>query len=86
LLKDDKAMMSNPDTWPMWPFLPVKREQPDSVVYETGVMIDLKEQQTTVFFFINFWRIVDEKISLTTIIEEVKRIEYKSIDKLLADG
>jgi len=68
-LKDDKAMMSNPDTWPMWPFLPVKREQPDSVVYETGVMIAIKEQRTTVFL-INFWRIVDEKISLKTILRK----------------
>jgi len=81
LRKKDKAMMQNPRDWPLWPFLPVKREQPDSIEYEVGVMIAQKGKETTVYL-VNYWALADKTAKLS----EAKTIEYKNIDELLDDG
>ncbi len=45
----DKEMIDNPDLWPNWPFLPVKRRDNSLENKNLGVLIDENDSHRTVY-------------------------------------
>ena len=79
---DDRAMVLNPNKWPRWPFLPMKRpgnhgpeccflvQQKELILYKT-YMFGLDDLPGDTFA---------EKV------KDVKTYRYDNVDALLADG
>ena len=82
---DDLQMMSSPRSWPAWPLLPIKRYTKDAWI-DCGLLVDVLDHKTTVFlttlFALQGGMVRDILINK----EEIKRIEYDSLDDLLKDG
>lgn len=47
---DDLEMITNPDLWPMWPYLPMKRRV-DSSIPESGFFYSTSLRGNTVVFY-----------------------------------
>lgn len=86
---DDKAFMSDPNKWPCWPFLPVKRYTAQAGPGPVCGLILAVEGQMTTVYFASMFRTEGRVGELTTDFiknEAIKRTVYEDIDKLLADG
>lgn len=80
---DHKAMISDPDRWPCWPFLPVKkRGNPPSISGKTlGLLCyteEFVERKKVVVYHVYLFDVIDLTACPTT--------EYASIDDLVAAG
>jgi hypothetical protein len=80
-----KKMMENPDLWPVWPVLPVKRHTNDSSWPETGVIMAVKDWMTTVCI-LNMFSIPSGTSVLEVRKMASKEYMYDSVDALLDDG
>ncbi len=82
----DREFMSNPDLWPCWPLLPVKRHPKDGTGVECGVMVAVAGHLTAVFMA----NMIDLggtylKASLFDKPEVVRHV-YADVDAIQADG
>jgi hypothetical protein len=82
-----KEFMLDPNQWPNWPVLPVKRYDgtKPSGFPECAVMVACEGLLTTVFMA-NMYGLVGESVGAMIRDLEVKRVEYADIDALLDDG
>lgn len=80
----DRNFIANPDNWPCWPFLPVKRRDNSLENGNLGVLLSTAEHKAgkmIVYLAYMFdWPQTPEGV------KSIKRIEYASVDDLLADG
>lgn len=86
-MSEDKAFISNPDKWPYWPALPVKRydkTKPGSFP-ECGLI--LADTLTRVYHNVSVFGL-DEKPGKTWSekLKDVPTTDYLNLDALLADG
>lgn len=72
---DDKAFILDPDKWPHWPVLPVKRIKDTQM--DLGCLLDTGK---IIVVLSNMWALKNTPIS------EQKSITYRTVDELLADG
>ena len=77
-LQEELKMMQNPDNWPMWPQLPIKRRQ-EGAQGQIGVLLetDFSMPIKPTVYLKNLWN---------SDIEEVEKIKYKEWLDLLDDG
>jgi hypothetical protein len=79
-----KAIVNNPETWPNWPVLPVKREFNKD---EIGIVTP--EFPSTVIM-INMWMVrgglVQENGKAFINGEEIPTMSYESVDAMFEDG
>jgi hypothetical protein len=74
-MSDDVAMAHDPDAWPQWPALPIKRGS------ETGILLAVDEKRNTVFL-INLFSMAMGQAKL----EDAEQIEYHSLEEIFNDG
>lgn len=87
---NDIEFIKNPEIWPKWPLCPMKRHKnkygkivPQSP--ECGFIM-ASRKHLTIIFLESIWSMGGRNLS--SIIEDtnIKRIEYKSQEELLANG
>lgn len=78
----DKDIMSNPDTWPCWPYLPVKRK--DNSLEKGNLGFLLADQDFADGKFV-IWHLYMFKVKREDY-DTAKKLEYSSIDDILKDG
>lgn len=71
---DDLKMMKNPDSWPNWPQLPVKRNR-NGHTAECGIMYENSRN----VILTNMFASVEER-------QAANQISYDTYDAALADG
>ena len=74
---DHLAMMKNPNNWPQWPILPIKRPDKQHGM-ECAIMY---AEGKPVIYFVNMW-----ELSKETKWSELPKKIYESFESLLADG
>jgi hypothetical protein len=67
--------------WPAYPFLPMRRKQ-EKVRPDTGVLVDSKGNTVYLINMFGLKEHFDSGKSLT----DIQKIEYQSVEELLADG
>ncbi len=78
-MMDDLQMMQNPDKWPQWPYLPVKRWVKDRQTPDLAIMSVTGESASKPIVY--FKNMFDSKALIRT-----KHLEYASFEELLNDG
>lgn len=76
----DRAMMRNPDNWPVWPYLPLKRGDYSLENRNLGILWVGTNGLTVHFCYL---------FDLPKTAEEFKALPsqtYESVDEILADG
>ncbi len=71
---DDLSFIKDPNQWPQWPQLPVKRYVNGM---EVGVIIEVRTGVEPVVYLKNLY---------TRFTDDTPKLTYGSIDELLADG
>lgn len=78
---DDMRMVMNPDRWPAWPYLPVKKRDHNFEDKNLGVLI-ATEPRTWVVYHTN----VFDRPTTMAEWEALPKTEYPSAYDMLADG
>ena len=73
----DKEFIEDPNLWPYWPLLPMKRH--NGVDFQCGLV--LQNRPTVVLLGVNIY--ASDRAEL---LERAPRQSYASIDDMLADG
>lgn len=73
--RNDKAMMSNPDLWPNWPYLPIKRPHAAEGMQCAMLFATLPP----VVILSNLFDTSEDK-------KNAERVEYSDIDAVLNDN
>lgn len=75
-----KRLILNPDEWPVWPFLPVKRKDSSLENKNLGFLVDehKKDGKLTVYHGMLF--------NTPMKLKELPKSTYDDVDALLADG
>jgi len=82
---DDRGMILDPEFWPRWPLLPVKR-YPKAGGMECGFLVAAENVRWTVFLE-SIYGLAKYGQSLKEVAEKIpNKIEYADLDALLADG
>lgn len=71
----DLEMMQDPDEWPLWPQLPLKRRGHHEDSRRTGFLVAIPELEPVVYLGI-----------VGTVVLKRDTIEYSSFEELLAAG
>ena len=74
----DKEFIDDPDRWPNWPMLPVKRRDNSLANKNLGLLIDQGKKTRTVFHVYMF--------DLPDSFEDAPKTEYANTDAMVADG
>lgn len=74
-----REMINKPESWPSWPFLPVKRLDHSLENKNLGVLIDEHDGIKTVVH-VNFFDLPQNGL------ENKPRTEYANLDAMIADG
>jgi hypothetical protein len=76
--RDDLAMMRDPDRWPVWPQLPIKRNK-DGAPLELGRLLNTSLKDDTVAPIVRLGTIFEPWSNAET-------IEYPDLEAVVADG
>lgn len=74
---NDSEMMGNPDKWPLWPFLPVKRRSNTVEAKDLGFLID---DGVSLIVYISY--LPSGPIDL----DQVMQLVYPNKEAMLKDG
>jgi len=78
--KDDRSFIQNPNRWPQWPFLPIKRRDKTLANKNLGILCDTEDSKIIVYH-VNLFDL--PKVSLSD--PSIPKTNYDSIDALLID-
>lgn len=83
-MRDDKAMMSSPDRWPRWPWLPMKRHVNGHSDLDLGLLhADAFPDQPCKIYKGNLF---EGKLHYFPLADQAFWSEYPNFDAVLADG
>ena len=81
-LKKDLEGMKNPDIWPQWPVLPVKRHSDEKGI-EVGLIVekDMKSPVESIVYLNNMFSLKSWED-----LDKMPNLKYESFEALQADG
>ncbi len=74
-----KVLMVDTESWPQWPYLPVKRYDSSMENNNLGILVDLLDGKHWTVYHVNLYDIPQD-------LRTARRTEYATVDALLADG
>ncbi|MEM2174360.1 MAG: hypothetical protein QXI58_01865 [Candidatus Micrarchaeia archaeon] len=79
----DEKIMKNPDEWPLWPFLPVKRIINDK--YQFGILVDGDPDYENTVILAQMHHHI-RSLNDYDKLKYYPKLKYNSIDEILKDG
>ena len=81
----EEAMMQDPDQWPAWPFLPMKRRRKNGGFPDTGIFFYRSGNQTDSNAEGRIAMFVEDG-NLYTLVEDIKKAKPMTIAEILDAG
>lgn len=78
---EDREFMLNPELWPMWPALSVKRRKPGGGWPDLGILLDSHASEPTVYLTTLHDLVVNENA-----LEVCTKETFKDVDEMLQAG